>query len=154
MESNTIKQKVLSYIEENSLSVSGLERKAGLKPRTLYNLIYSRGTPRPDRLKAIAHAIGCTVDELVSEDFTPPLNNLYENKKEHSPSPKVEWDASLMREAIELVDNCARGKNYELDAEKAFLLIRKVYDFSLKSKNKESGKPFAEWLIEEISRNT
>lgn len=48
------------------MSLAELERKANLKPRTIYK--WDDNTPSADKVYAVANVLDTTVDELIKED--------------------------------------------------------------------------------------
>ena len=64
-----IKYAILSRLKSLNLSIAGLERKAGLKINVARNIIagYSK-KPSAETLHAIAKALGCSVDNLLSRN--------------------------------------------------------------------------------------
>ena len=56
---------ILDLCQERGITVAELERKAGLKPRTIYK--WDKNKPSFDKAVAVADALGVKVDELVRQ---------------------------------------------------------------------------------------
>lgn len=52
--------------EKGIKSIYELERKSGMKPRTIYR--WGEVMPAADKLKAVADVLGVTVDELLADE--------------------------------------------------------------------------------------
>ena len=79
-----VRQKIKSHIDENSMTVRDLERKAGLKPSAVKNIINgSSKNPTIQIVHSIAKALGCTIDDLV------------ENKASSKSSSESDWNCNL-----------------------------------------------------------
>ena len=58
--------KILALCAEQGISLSELERRAGLKAKTVYR--WGENRPSVDKVKKVADALGVTVDDLLAED--------------------------------------------------------------------------------------
>ena len=52
--------------QEKGMTIAELERKAGLKQRTIYK--WDESVPSVEKVLAVADALGVTVDELVRKE--------------------------------------------------------------------------------------
>ena len=52
--------------QEKEMTIAELERKAGLKQRTIYK--WDESVPSVEKVLAVADALGVTVDELVRKE--------------------------------------------------------------------------------------
>lgn len=59
-------EKISALCEERGISISKLEKDAGLGNATVRG--WKKSIPSADNLKKVATIFGCTVDELLSED--------------------------------------------------------------------------------------
>ena len=59
-------KKIVEKCKEQGISIMELERRAGLAERTIYK--WDESIPSVKKVLAVANALGCTVDELVTEE--------------------------------------------------------------------------------------
>ena len=52
--------------DERGISISQLEREAGIAERTIYR--WDENTPSVDKVKRVADYFGCAIDELLRND--------------------------------------------------------------------------------------
>ena len=65
----TIKQNIVSRMEQGSLTLTALSKKAGISLATLQNIIYEKSkSPTIHVLLAISDALGCSISDLVDEE--------------------------------------------------------------------------------------
>ncbi len=60
----TLKDKITALCKERKISVRELERRSGLKERTIQH--WNQSKPSGEKLKAVANVLGVSVDELTS----------------------------------------------------------------------------------------
>ena len=56
-------KKIIALCKEQNMSLSELERRSGLAPKTVYR--WDENTPSVDKVKRAADTLGVTVDELL-----------------------------------------------------------------------------------------
>lgn len=145
-------QAQLKYrMHEKGLTVTELEKRAGVKGAVTNVLHGKTRVPRADILLAIADALECTAKDLLdpqtfvskgSEVITPV------NKK---PLNKVALNLSLLKETIDEVHSCYEQLKSQPDFDQFLLAVKDVYIYSSgKSGNKVDPK-FSEWIVEQRS---
>lgn len=151
-----LQRQLSARIEESNLTINALEKKAGLKRSAVRNIVNGLSTkPRVENLRAIAHTLGCTIDELVSPEEHNPFTNFIPITKPDKPKPKpvYRWDSKLFRKAaIAVCDILDQNKN-DLTFDSASKIVNEVYRFSLSKNDKDADKDFAKWLIEKTINN-
>lgn len=65
---HTIYKRIKEIYKKNGLSIRSVERKAGLGNGTIAG--WSKCSPTIEKIKAVAEALDCTVDELITEQDT------------------------------------------------------------------------------------
>ena len=62
---NSLKTKLMKYMDENKISSSSLSRKAGISSGIIHNIIKSdNSNPTIDSVLKIAKIMNCSLDEL------------------------------------------------------------------------------------------
>lgn len=149
--SSVIQEQLKLRMESKSLSPASLEKKAGLKRGVIGNILRgSSKSPTSDTLVAIANILGCSIDDLLNRETTkhPPLFSLEQNIS--SPPSQTPWCSDLYLKTVSNIVATLKNKNLEISAEKATILIKEIYHYSL-SKNKDDvDKDFSEWLINKL----
>ena len=86
-----------------SISVNELERRAGVKPYSIRNILHGKSSkPSAEIVFAIAKEIGCSVEELLSSNFI-------EGKKQNNPST-LECDNLSVEEILRIYRHCTFDK--------------------------------------------
>lgn len=124
-------------MEKQQLSINALERKSGVKPGSVQNILYGRSkNPGIETLLALAKALNISLNTLVysSEDdvdFSLP------------------WNADLYTEAVITVRNELHRLSFFLKRKEFLECVYKIYEYSQKSQKDKIDLTFATWLIEE-----
>ena len=144
-----IRQTLKEKISEAKISVHALEKKAGLKPSAVQNILYGKSKkPSFHIMQSIAQALNCTVSELTEEEndiASIPIVN--QENKNHSHSTRL-WNPDLYVETFNVVNFLSKKKNFFLSKEKMFDCAEEIYEYSLKNNKTKPDKHFADWLLE------
>lgn len=133
-----IKQQLVKRMENSNLSTYSLEKNAGLKRGIIGNIVYDKSNfPRIDTLKAIADALDCSVDDLLSE-VQEPATSLGENNLNYI----------LMQEIVQEVTYCLNNKKVTIALKKFLFLVEQAYTYCVDKKNSTLDKSFIEWIID------
>jgi len=142
MKIENIKKQILDRIYLKNLSISNLERKAGLKKGTARNIVSNISqNPTIDTLAAIASVLNCKVDDLISSTTTDI--NIKASVEED-----YKLEVTLFWEIVEYILSNARDKNISLTLNDTISVIKQAYIFLLTKKNKEIDREFIGWLID------
>lgn len=154
-----------------SLSVSELERRAGLKQSTVQNILHGRSkNPSIETIKCIAQELNCSIEELIGEiAFSDSSNANHSNSnaslKTASPfanglperhinvEEECSWNADLFIKAITTVQAILDKKNIILPKKQILASVDEVYKYSI-GVSEEIDRRFAEWIIEKILRTS
>lgn len=135
---NTVLQRnIKKQLAINNISVNLLERRCGLKPSAIHNILHGRSKkPSLDIIQSIAQELDCTIEQLIRDD------EKVKNSQTHTP-----WNADLFIQSIEVIHKIFSQKGIQPSKEQAMTVADEVYKYSLRSSQKTDER-FAEWLIE------
>ncbi len=144
---------IKSKMEALDISAHGLEKKAGLRPSAVQNILYGRSkNPSIFIVQAIAQALDCSVADLIGEqesinlDYNPKASLNQLNKDDAA------WDCALYLDSLETVARLLkRKKHYHLKSMTILDYADEVYTYSLKRGIHSVDVYFTEWLIEKSS---
>jgi transcriptional regulator with XRE-family HTH domain len=147
----SLSTKIRTKIQEKGLSPHAFEKQAGLKLSSVHNILYGRSkNPSINVLKTIAHALGCTVSELIEEKFDQGLSNNREVKEEKTPKDKIwdqiAWNQNLYLQCFDSVIHLIRKEKYTFSRDQLHNLAEEVYMYAIECGNKIPDKPFMKWL--------
>jgi len=141
---SVLQKKIKNYLETNKVSVTALEREAGLKSNVARNIL--RGIskkPTAVTLRAIADVMGCTVEDLLGG-----------KTETHKSEMKSSSERALLLEAPELLDNSLhallqiiKANNYTLTVQQTLFILGEVYAYSIKKDPPKIDEDFIEWFI-------
>ena len=131
---NSLKTKLMKYMDENKISSSSLSRKAGISSGIIHNIIKSDNpNPTIDSVLKIAKIMNCSLDELFEQ------NNF---DLEYSPT-KI--DPALLRSVCDCLCQLKELKNKNFND---FCKITyQVYKYCLENDLKQADSNFAKWYI-------
>lgn len=112
-----------------NLSISMLEKNAGLKNHSVRNILRGRTfMPNAETLDAIARALGCRVEDLLEKKEIYEKKALSETKEEvtHTPYDYPE----LFREVVDFVTMYLRHNKHSLSLEQVLNCIKLIYQDS------------------------
>ncbi len=136
-------------LEQEGLSAYALEKRAGLKPSAVNNIIYGKSkNPSISVLKAISKALNCTVADLIGEETYPPQANQIATT-----SISIPQDTFQNHELYTncLLTFCSALKKRKLWLSKELILncVDEIYLFSTKKGLKNIvDHHFVDWMIE------
>jgi transcriptional regulator with XRE-family HTH domain len=148
-------------IKEHNLSTCAFEKKVGLKPSAINNIIYGRSkNPSATLLQTIAKGLNCSLSELLDDDlissYDQQILEKTDNYQGHNDSSSLqedrEWNCKLFLEVIGVVSSLCKNKKVFLSKKKIMDCIEVIYSYSLKKGNKLDIY-FAEWMIEHHLKN-
>ena len=132
------------------MSVSELERRAGLKPSTIQNILHGRSkNPGIDTIKSIAQELQCSIEELIGELNT----HTTDLKLENDHNKDLPWNAPLFTEALQTVQSILDKKKKQLPKKQILATVEEVYKYALDGASEEIDYRFAQWLLDKIIRH-
>jgi len=145
-------ENIRQKLSTKNISVSELERRAGLKQSTLQNILYGRSkNPSIETIKSIARELNCSIEELIGElDYLNPntLNNP-NHKEQEEALDEHPWNPVLFIKTIEMVQSILDAKKITLPKKQVLASVDEVYRYS-NGVSDEVDRRFAEWIVDKI----
>jgi transcriptional regulator with XRE-family HTH domain len=139
MLSKVLKEKIM----EKGISTHALEKKAGLKPSAIQNILYGRSkNPSIHIIQAVAQALGCRVSELIEEN-TSSSDESYFTKTNH-------WNQELYLACFSKVHQLLQQEKKLLTREKIHEIVEEIYFYSASNDLKEPDHLFCAWIIKKL----
>lgn len=142
-------------MEQLDLSTYALEKRAGLKPSAVQNIIYGRSkNPSIGLIKSIAKALECNIEELLASDnqanHSPDLEKGSFNSSltENFSKIKGQWNQQLYLSCFKMVQELLEKRRAVLAKNIILDLVDQVYDFSHGHEVQEPDEYFANWLMD------
>lgn len=134
--------KLKELIEENSLSVQGLEKKAGLKIHAVRNILTGQTKkPSAETLLAVSKALNCSIGELLDEEI--PTKEKLDSIKDF----KFE-NLKLLEETIEYIITYHKKHSDSLGNKELLQATEQIYLYSVKNNDGSLDHQFAEWFLD------
>ena len=139
-----LQKKIRDFLDTNKLSISALEKKAGLKMHSVYNILNGTSKhPRTNKLEALAHFMGCSV-----RDFYEDLSSTSGAKASTSTKEKtILWNPHLYLSIIKKLNAALDHKNISLDAQRVVTMAWEAYKYALINNLAEVDDRFINWLV-------
>ncbi|MBS0186234.1 MAG: helix-turn-helix transcriptional regulator [Proteobacteria bacterium] len=136
---------IKNRLAEKNLSVSALEKRAGLGTNSVRKILMGASKDPGIRvLRSVANILGCSVSELLGEKQEPysPLASFHHQKKSYP------WDLTLYLQACKIVDSLIKRNELDLPAQRVTEIIWEVYTFSFSKTPPAIDMSFCEWLFD------
>jgi len=144
-----LKSNIKKQLSALNLSVSELERRAGLKQSALYNILSDRSkNPSVEIVNAIAKELNCTIEELLGEEVH---SHITERTSEEETADDYPWNAKLYIKAIQTIQTILEQKNIHLSKKQVLACVDEVYKYS-SGISEDIDRRFAEWIIDKLLR--
>jgi transcriptional regulator with XRE-family HTH domain len=148
----SLSKKIKERIHEKGLSTHALEKKAGLKPSAVQNILYGRSkNPSVTIIKAIAHALGCKITDLIDEDIGSPSAHQTKttfSSLQNAEREKINWDQNLYLQCFQEVNLLLEQEKVIFSREKILEIAEEIYTYSQGNNMKAPDKYFSKWLID------
>lgn len=139
-----LQRRIKNYLDATGLSVSALERQAGLKINVARNILRGQSKrPTAETLQAIANVMECTVQDLLGvkkESFASSM------RPPDDGSPLVEYPEILI-ESLQCTLKIIRENDYKITVKQSLAIVEEVYAYSMKKSPPHLEVDFAEWFI-------
>ena len=152
---NSLGMKIKKKINEQDSSVHAVEKRAGLKPSAIQNIIYGRSkNPSITLIQAIAQALDCNIEDLVDGrdfDHSHVLNDTSPTLPKVSRASQKEtkvWDQTLYMKCFNIVNSIINQHKINMDKNKILDIVDEIYNYSLGNNLEEPDVYFSNWLIE------
>ena len=141
----SIVTQIKARLLQQGISAHALEKRAGLKPSAVHNILYGRSkNPSITIIQAIAQALKCKVSDLIDEPLPPQKSNTKSSGELLVPL----WESELYLESFEIVTSILKNKKNNLSKEKILEIVDEVYLYAQKGKKQTPDPLFAAWIIE------
>lgn len=139
-----LQRRIKNYLDATGLSVSALERQAGLKINVARNILRGQSRrPTAETLQAIANVMECTVQDLLGvkkETFTSSI-------KQPDDGSSLLESPEILNESLQCILNIIQEKGYNVTIKQTLTLLEEVYAYSMKKSPPHVEKDFVEWFI-------
>lgn len=136
-------------LKAKNLSVSMLEREAGLKTHAVQNILRGKSKkPSAELLQAIADVLGCTIKELLSSPDIFHEEELVRSKKEVLEA--LYDQPEILEKIIQLVNKKAQERQSYLTNYQILNCIQEVYLHSLQKEPPHIDQEFVDWYMDLI----
>lgn len=140
---HSVAEKIRDKLEQQNLSVLGLEKKAGLKVHAVQNILTGHSKrPNIDTLLAIANALGCNLSDLIDEPTTQTPASKTKVEKYGNFKLLGEISSYLINEMEQFLDDVAPQTLNDFTQE--------VYIYCEKNKGGTFDKDFAIWVLDRL----
>jgi transcriptional regulator with XRE-family HTH domain len=135
---NALQENLKRQLEEKKMSAHALEKRAGLRPSAVQNILQGKSKrPAAELLQAIANELDCTVEDLLIEGLSVQPER----------TPASHWNLNLYIDALKTVQAIINAKKTPLDKNQTLKIVDEVYLYSVKARQKTADKTFADWLL-------
>lgn len=139
--SDILLKNIQSHIDQKCLSVSAVERMAGLKKNAVYNILKGISKkPSLETIQAISIALGCSINDLI-EEREASMNDASE----------ILEDPSFFVESAKLITLVLSEKDKAVPLEVFCSMAQELYLFSFKKKLQNPDRDFAEWIVDKTN---
>lgn len=139
-----LQQKLKAKIQETGISVHALEKKAGLKPSAVQNILQGRSKkPNAEILHAVAKVLGCNIYELIGSEPSTIVSQVTTGMMEVIYD---DYKSELFLEAVRMANKIFKTKGIKPTNQIAFSYICDIYGYSIETKATTIDVRYAEWL--------
>ena len=127
-----IKDEIRDRLENKRLSISTLEKEAGLKKSAVSNILLDRSKkPSYETIKAIAKVFECSPEELIGIE-EKEYNALSTRYSDADSDRQIPWDPNLYANTVESFNRfCERNNKFPRKLSTASVLLDEIYNFHL-----------------------
>ncbi len=136
--SDILLKNIQSHINNKALSVSAVERLAGLKKNAVYNILKGISKkPSLETIQAISVALDCSINDLI-EDRGADMNQASE----------VLEDPNLFIESAKILTVILSDQDKRIPLDVFCSMSQELYLFSFKKKLEAPDRDFADWIVD------
>jgi len=138
-----LREKIRKKITDNGWSVTGLEKKAGLRPGRVHNILSGRSkNPSIHTVKSIADAFNCSLNDLLEQhESTVHL-------KQYPKGEVPDWDRDLYLSCVTYIIEVLNRRNITIAKDSFTQIIEEIYLYSARTNSSEVDKNFVEWILD------
>lgn len=143
---NALQENLKRHLEEKKISANALEKRAGLKPSAVQNILQGKSKrPAAELLQAIASELDCAIEDLLVEEPGQKKETALAPNRASNRAPN--WDLNLYIDALKTVQTITGAKKIPLDKAHTLKMVDEVYLYSVKANKKTADAAFADWLL-------
>lgn len=145
---SALKRNIKTQLERNRLSVSELERRAGLKPSAVRNILDGRSKkPNIETLRAIAEQFNQGIDDLIAEEQDALTGTNVSSKNKYG------FDTILYHEIFNELTRMIGEHNIKVTIDEFQIYAKQVYDYCIESELTFIDKRFVKYTLREKIKN-
>jgi len=145
--STQLANQISARLKAKNLSISMLEREAGLKNYAVQNILTGKSKkPSAELLQAVADVLGCTIKELLSGPDIFHEIELVRSKKEVLDGYYTQPE--LLEDIIKMVNKKIHASKAQLTTQQVLTCLQEVYLNSLQKDPPYINQEFVDWYIE------
>lgn len=154
-----LRKNISSLLTENSLSITQLEKQAGLSRYSVQNIMQGKSTkPSVDTVASIAKHFGCTVEQLLNDNMPalkePAIKPITTNEHNLRLNKNSAFDLNLYNKTFNCINNYIEKNKIYLHFWEVLIGIVEIYQYSYENNNKALDVRFAEWWLKRNFLNT
>ena len=133
--------KIKGLIEDNNLSVQGLEKKAGLKINAVRNILTGHSKkPSAETLLAVSKALNCSISDLLGEVEQERSRNQHVDKL-------VFANHDLLSETVKYVIHEFKINKEDVTTHELINLTREIYKYSSENNENQIDLKLPSWIL-------
>ncbi len=145
--STQIARQISTRMRAKNLSLTTLEKEAGVRPHAVQNILRGKSKkPSAELLQAVADVLGCNVKDLLRPKESYDEEELSSSRKEFLSHAYDNPD--LFVETVQFVNAALREKENSLTIEQFMRCVEEIYIQSLQKDPNQVDEDFAEWWID------
>lgn len=135
---NALREKIVQEIKEKDLTISSVERAAGLSKDVLRNFIRGKvKEPKVDKINTVA--------KILSIDISAFLNpEALEEQRETAAT----CHRLLLKKCLQAIDDVLSEKDMQASLEDLFVLMNNVYEYHQETPDAPINKQFVRWYLD------
>jgi len=140
-------KQISARLKAKNLTVSALEKKAGLKNYTVRNIMRGKSrNPNFEMMQAICNVLGCSIQDLIEKD--QHFIEVDEEGVEHL-AEEISFDnQALLLNCVETVNSILEKNKQVLTVRQVMTCIEEIYLHSHKQNLNTADSSFAKWFID------
>lgn len=138
-------------LQDKGISANALERRAGLKPSAVQNILQGKSKqPAATLLQAIADELDCSVMDLLGDVVHQDSSEFASIPQEKEISTS-DWNSAMYIEALHTVEKLLTEKNIEFTKDLILKYADEIYKYSMHGDSNSIDIHFATWLVDQYS---
>lgn len=149
-----LQKNIKNRLTTQKISITELERRIGIR-HAVINILHGRSkNPSVHLAQAIAKALGCNIEELLTEN---PNSSQLPVKSEHnellSTTTPHTWNATLATQAIAAISQYLQANQLTPPCSKIFNCIEEIYKYSYNEPKQPIDPKFVSWIADKLFNN-